>query len=576
MKIKSKNQNKNNQNKSTKLHSLLFYFLISCAVIIMGIFIMSQKEGLDFDEIGTFGLSNNRFQLDVEDFKEYSGNELLLKYAAVQNGEEFNVGNVFFNQKMDTHPPLYYLLVNFICSIRKGTFSMWYGLIINLFFMLILFWEMRYLFNLVIEDELVSTIASFIAFLTYGFVNEIVFIRMYVMLSAISMAFVILAIKIIKSYSTNSSLTENNAIVGAKHCEPSVVWLSYTSPLIFFLLCLLGILTQYHFILIAFYFSLVLGIFLISKKDFKSLLLIVLAGVLSIGLAILIFPGMINHIFGGAASLHALNGTQIESLGTRFLELAVTIRRSFLGIGFVPYLIILSIAILFAFVTIFKKKINFKNVIIDNKWYFIILFSCIFYFVSVSFTVKYTFARYLYNIYPLLAVCIISTIYLLYKSINIYLRYIGIAVIIMLAITSRFKGFPFTKENEDIPFSLNAGNNTYEEFLKANKETKILGIYSRVDKRGRSDTQGTSLWKIQRPLYSFRYMDKVSFVDLNENQDILYEKNDNIASNDALFIVIYIDDDDDNILSGIMRNNGFSNVERILFNTYYHMYRITK
>ena len=128
---------------------------------------MSKKEDLDFDEILTFGLANNSFQLDIEDYKEYNGEELLLQYAAVKEGETFNVENVFFNQKMDTHPPLYYLLVNFVSSIRKGTFSMWHGLIINLLFMLILFWEMRYLFNLVIKDNIMSTILSLIIFFIY-------------------------------------------------------------------------------------------------------------------------------------------------------------------------------------------------------------------------------------------------------------------------------------------------------------------------------------------------------------------------------------------------------------------------
>ena len=573
---------------------------------------------MDFDEIGTFGLSNNTFQLDIEDFKEYSGEELLLKYAAVKDGEEFNVSNVFFNQKMDTHPPPYYMIVNFICSLRKGTFSMWYGLIINLIFMVALFWEMRYLFNLLIEDEIMSTVLSMIAFFTYGFVNEIVFIRMYVMLSVISMAFVIFVIKIIKSYQ----------FVGADIIRPTVgtnktVGASYASPhiktfIIFFTLCLLGILTQYHFMIIAFYFSLVLGIFLIYKKDFKLLLSLVAAGVLSIVTSLIIFPGIINHMFGNA-SLHALNNTQVDSLATRCYELIKTIHRSFFGIGFLPYLVILLLSIIICIVTYINRSTalvganaksvganaksvganaksvganaksvgaNAKSVgakhrepvcITPIKWFLIFIFCCIFYYLVIAFTVKFSFARYLYNIYPLIIVCIVSSIYLLLKSINQPLKYISVAVIIMLAFTSRFKAFPFTKENEDIPFSLNAGSKTYEEYLMNNRQIKILGIYSTVDKRGRSDTQGTSLWKIHRPLYSFRNMEAISFVNLNNNQDILYTANENISKNNSLFVVIYIDEEnDEEILGAIMQNNGFTNVNRVYFNTYYHMYLITK
>ena len=144
----------------------IHHILLSILIIAIGIFWMSRKEDLDIDEVFTFGLANNTYQLNIEDFKEYSGNELLLQYAAVKDGEEFNVKNVFFNQKMDTHPPLYYLLVNFVSSIRKGTFSMWHGLIINLIFMLALFWEIQYFFNLITNDKLMSSLFSIITFLS--------------------------------------------------------------------------------------------------------------------------------------------------------------------------------------------------------------------------------------------------------------------------------------------------------------------------------------------------------------------------------------------------------------------------
>ena len=189
-----------NINSQGEKQSLLFTILISIVVVLIGLFIMSKKEDMDFDEVLTFGLANNSFQLDVEDYKEYNGDSLLLQYAAVEEGNEFNVKNVFFNQKMDTHPPLYYLLVNFVSSLRKGTFSMWYGLIINLCFLIILFWEMRYLFKLVIDDNIMATVLRLLSLFIYGFVNEIVFIRMYVMLSAISMGFVILIIKRVENY----------------------------------------------------------------------------------------------------------------------------------------------------------------------------------------------------------------------------------------------------------------------------------------------------------------------------------------------------------------------------------------
>ena len=348
--------------------------LLCIVVIIIGLFFMSKKEDLDFDEVGTFGLANNTFQLDIEDFKEYKGEELLLKYASVKDGEEFNISNVFFNQEMDTHPPLYYLVLNFLCSIRKGTFSMWYGLIINLLYMVVLFFELKYLFNLVIKDEKTSIVLSLLSFFTYGFINEIVFIRMYVQLSILSMGFAILVINKINSIIDNkkADLTNNIDNNNDKTIKKSYSENDFKFLIKFFVICVLGILTQYHFVIVAFYFSLVLAIFLIHRKEFRLLLETLVVGIMSIITSLIIFPGIINHLFG-RSSLHALNGQRIDTLSTRFYEILMTITRAFFGVGIYPYIVILFIILIISLFSAIKNKETIKQLIANNIWYFIIL-----------------------------------------------------------------------------------------------------------------------------------------------------------------------------------------------------------
>ena len=58
---------------------------------------------------------------------EYFGN-----YLTVDAEHRFDYGSVFYNQEMDTHPPLFYLILHTICSLFPGTFSKWYGLLPNL------------------------------------------------------------------------------------------------------------------------------------------------------------------------------------------------------------------------------------------------------------------------------------------------------------------------------------------------------------------------------------------------------------------------------------------------------------
>ena len=49
---------------------------------------------------------------------------------------KFNIPMIAWNQGFDVHPPLYYFLLNTVCSVfyNNGEFSPWHGLSINLFF----------------------------------------------------------------------------------------------------------------------------------------------------------------------------------------------------------------------------------------------------------------------------------------------------------------------------------------------------------------------------------------------------------------------------------------------------------
>ena len=146
------------------IYKIIEILLLSTLIIIISISFVSKKENLDYDEMSTYGLANNSFLLNVDENVEMTGEEALLKYASVQEGNEFNIKNVFDNQTKDTHPPIYYIIVNFICSINSGKFSIWYGLSINIFFIIILIFQMRYLINLIINDRLSATIISIISF----------------------------------------------------------------------------------------------------------------------------------------------------------------------------------------------------------------------------------------------------------------------------------------------------------------------------------------------------------------------------------------------------------------------------
>ena len=542
--------------KNISISKVIKYLSLSILVLLIGIFFMSKKENLDIDEMYTYGLANNSFQLDFEEFKEYSGQELLLKYAAANDKTAFNAGNVIFNQTMDTHPPLYYFLVNFICSLNKNTFSMWFGLIINLIFMIVIFWELRYLLYIITSDYPLSTTITLLSFFTYGFINNFVFTRMYVMLSAISLAFIILIINKIETLDADSKI-------------------DFKFIVKYFCLCLVGVLTQYHFALVAAFFSVVFAVTLIYKKKYKLLMLTFISGLLSLIISYLIFPGMLNHILGGG-SLHAITNTDTLSFSNKVSELAATVYTAFFNLGFVynknyyvpTSLIIYGIVIVCGIVLyLIKNKSEIKNFISANKLYFVFLIFTVYYFIIIAYLSQFSFARYLYNIYPIIVILIITPIYSLYKSFNPKLKYISVLMIFVLCL--------FTTYNTKAPFSLNKGDETFRQYLLSNKNVKTIFLYRTYDQNGNMNTMGTtSLWKVPRPLYLFRDMENISLIDISDANKIPDLKDERVTGKDDIILLIFTTENDNRYINQIMQVNNVRSADKLYFTTYYHIYRL--
>ena len=128
MKNKKTSKQNNTTNNNTKI---LFVVFISLLVFGISSFFVSLKQNFHFDELGSYALANNQFQVMIDDYKVYSGDEVLKDYLTVHEGHQFDFANLVDNQIHDTHPPLWYCMLHIICSIFVGSFSKWYGLIIN-------------------------------------------------------------------------------------------------------------------------------------------------------------------------------------------------------------------------------------------------------------------------------------------------------------------------------------------------------------------------------------------------------------------------------------------------------------
>ncbi|MFI3237871.1 MAG: hypothetical protein R3Y47_07550 [Lachnospiraceae bacterium] len=229
------------------------------AIVLLLIMVVAcfQKEGLHIDEYFTFQLSNNfydqsiGFNPSLTQLTNYTGEELYEAILGVNDDTKFNIVNVFNKQSVDVHPPFYYVLINFGCSLLDNIeFLFVVGMGINITFLLLIYYVGSKLVSLYIDSEVHASLISFLACSTMGSINGVTFMRMYVMLAFISI------------------LTAHLLISNPPTSEKKNTFYIKLS-----LLTICGTLTHYYYVIYLSIIALTYGVLLLKNKKYKELLL---------------------------------------------------------------------------------------------------------------------------------------------------------------------------------------------------------------------------------------------------------------------------------------------------------------
>lgn len=249
------------------------------------LFFGSRKMEYNVDEIWTYGLSNNIGSInpDFEYGKEYSGWGFYKDFMQVQAGHGFNYVNVLNNQANDVHPPLYYFFVHTVCSIFKDSYSMWYGIAVNILWMvptiILLYWF--------IKDLTGDTLKTFGFVLVY--ISNIIVMDTFILIRMYTQ-FVFFAIAIsylVKKYWNNK--------------------LDRKFYILYSVIMLLGLLTHYYFLIFVFFISATFGVHLIIEKRLPELGKCVITAAADGIVYLLLWHHILNHIFRGGRGHQALN-----------------------------------------------------------------------------------------------------------------------------------------------------------------------------------------------------------------------------------------------------------------------------
>ncbi|WP_044913652.1 glycosyltransferase family 39 protein [Butyrivibrio sp. WCE2006] len=460
--------------------------------VTMGLIILFglRKVNYHCDEIWTYGLANNigGISPNFEIGKAYSGMGPFESFTEVLNGEAFSYANVWENQAKDVHPPFYYILIHTISSVFRGSFSKWYGIGLNIFWMILI---LVFLYMLT-KDIAKNTTASFGVIIAYAtsvvFMDTMLLIRMYAQFTF----FVILLIY----------LFEKNW-----DKKPEKQFLIKLCATLF-----LGMLTHYYFLFIAFFMCLVYGIRLIiakNKTDIRNYIISLGIAGLSYGI---VWYHIIAHIFNGYRGAEAISkATSFGGLISGFIGMCNLLNEEAFA-GLIIVFIILCIIFLFLHIKEGSLRLNFTGY----------LFLCgVFYVLIVGKICPKITTRYIMPIAWIFIMCaFIAFRYIL----NIFVKssiseYIVIALFCLLSVVN------IVTRNFYVPMDYyNADQMAAIECA----EGKNAVVYIDVD------------WKILYDFVILQKADSYIFADEESFQQIIDEQKDDYI------VIINVDDNNDN------------------------------
>lgn len=371
----------------TKNNKYLFALEFLIAVILtvsIHIIAGNVNYGLEGDEVFSYisstSLGGFKGITYLEDQTWYDA-DYFRNAVAATGAERFNIKMVVENQAMDTHPPFYYLFLNLICSVFEGQYSKWYGIGLNIFFLLFVEAGLFLLLRYFIKNKHLSLILSTIFCCSFLAVNMTLFIRMYVLLMAITL------------FQSWYHLIVYDRIMSVEEYPLKKYWKTYV---ILALLTIAGVLTHYYFIIYQCLIAAALVLVLWYRKKYKDIFRYIAVMVICAFVYIGLYPAALTHLFFKYRGRDAVHKFLKESsiLGEASSMFSSYNRQMFKGCLPIIILVLIALTVLL----VIKKKIDITSLL---KLGFLALPSLI-YFYGISKASPFITIRYISPVAALL------------------------------------------------------------------------------------------------------------------------------------------------------------------------------
>ena len=423
---------------------LLLLMLISqvCLVVYYG----QGKQGLFIDEWWSYNISNatNFIFGDASSYVlKIIPQNFWLSAVTVQPDDAFNFAQVWKNSAIDVHPPLYYGLLHFVSSFTPTHYSIWQGLVINIFFFVLSQYILYKIAKILFEDRLYRLLVVFLFGFSIGVFDLVLTIRMYMLLTFTTLACLWLNLRVIQ--------TEDNKVLS-----------------LIAMIHVFGLLTNYCYAVFAFVTSLFVGLHFLFNKKMLMLIKFIFAGLFSLLFSYIIFPNWVAQFFGtgyrGREALGALFFSDLTGKIDKYWDLlqSITHVKEF-------YLVL---AVFFCFCMVikgvnlsFSKKENTLGVVrfsfngissikntltitIDQKFviWLIVILNCITTFILIAKTSPYISFRYICPVLPMTFLIVTGCVQLCIKLLTNDNRYKLVLISVLCLLSVNF--IPQTKQIE--------------------------------------------------------------------------------------------------------------------------------
>lgn len=412
--------------KLSKKTTTILLVLICTLQLVLSIVVGSKKNFLFFDEVFSYPAANNVESVGFEfPQNEWMDSTWFDSYMGVDAEHRFDYSIPYKNQVTDVHPPLFYFFLHTASSFVAEEFSFFAGVSFNILFFIIASITLYFLGKEVFGSQVCGLITAFLYAISYGGLNTMVYIRMYMLMTMMALLHIFVYLKYFEQ--------EKVPVKG----------------FVFLILTLVGgVLSQYYFLFFAFALGVWYTLKFIFAKRYQILFKYLGTILISAAISLAIWPSMIKHLFAGGRGKEAQGN--LLAFDDFFSDLREMIR-ILNNEMFTKFLLVILAGMLLLFILYFIKGNRFAKESLYKVT--IILFVCMVYLLLVTKLAPYQVERYVMPIYPLVYLLIVSGCIrllsnLIPQKIAIALCILGFGVLSVIHII--LSGVPYTYEkNQD-------------------------------------------------------------------------------------------------------------------------------